>query len=111
MLFFFQKTDVPDNSDLSITVSGNTQFVGLRSKLSVDGGPTLTLDPSQSVPLRSPHNYVISFDVVTLQAASVTVDAIVTTPTGNIYGTPFSQPITGQAGDLFSLRCDLTMTL
>jgi hypothetical protein len=107
MLFFFRRVDVPDGSSLSFTVSGDTQAVGLRAKVSVDGGPSTTLDPGKPLTLSSPKSYAVDFDVVTLASATVAVDVIVTAPDGTPYGTSLHQSITGQPGDLNTIHCDL----
>jgi len=109
MLFFFRKAKVPAGSNLSISVTGNTAMVGLHGTYSVDGGPSIRLDVTRPLPLHSPHIYSVDFDVEALQAAAVTINADVITPAGGVLGTPFSQAINAQPGDLNTLHCDLTM--
>jgi hypothetical protein len=108
MLSFFRRAAVPDGSQLTMTVTGNTANVALIGAFSFDDGPTNPWDPGTPLPLRSPHQYVATLDVTALATANVTVDVSVTDPGGARVGSPYQLAIAATANDLNTIRCDLS---
>ncbi len=109
MLFFYRLANVPDGSRVAVTLTGQTNPIGVTGTFSADGGPTGSWDPSSGLQLRAPHDYDAEIDLVTVQNASFTINVNVTTLAGAPYGSPFTQAITASPGDLNTVHCDFTM--
>ncbi len=105
MLHSDQWRSIPDGSTLTVTVAstvdgacqGNARLVVDGTE--VDQWSNADLVNGKAVTVRSPHRYTVDLNLFFLGDATATVDAGITDPDGNGFGTPFSESAPGTNGD------------